>query len=311
MLGTLVLQAIIQIIKNLAETAGGDFARHQIQGYMAQQALGGKIAGATQQAYARFHQESDDHELLTALDTAGFGDDAAVAELLAHIATDQHHRQAQVHELAALMHRDAPHVAPHRCHQAAERLATLIHSAVGLLPELHQAVLILRGEQLLDEMHRQRRVPEYAPGVREGITGAAIATAEGMGHGYVTAAHLFYALLLQPRPLVPQILRRASVTPERVRDLLSGIRPYDGLVDDPLTENAVRILARAQEIARDAPAPATRDDHVLLALLEYAAESQGMAYLLASLGINADQLRAIVRRQGQVVTAMQRLAGGQ
>ncbi len=308
MFGSIIVAAIGQIIMNMAESAIGDAARKQILDPINQQLLAGKVRAAVDNAGARFLAESDDQELTHALQAARFDENPAIAALLARVATGQQAAHAAELELAGMLHQLVPTIATHRCHAAARRLISLTHTEVGMLPELHQTVMILRGEQMREDLHRLMPTPEYLPGLRERIMDAAVASASDLGHGYVTTAHLFYAVQVQAQGLVPPLLRQRHITPQQtIAALRDAIQPYAGPVADPMTPNAVRILDRARAIARDAYAPWTRDDHVMLAILEQVPTSKSLEYLTLSLHIDVSELRAAILREGQVTSMLQLL----
>lgn len=309
MIGTLLLNAITQMLLSIAQNTGGELARKRIEGMLTQQALAGKVREAAQRVHQRFLHDLNNPELAQALDTPAFTDDPQVVTLLAQAATDTRHHHAVERELAHTMQRLAPHVAWPHCQHAAQLLVSLVHSEIGLLPELHQSIMILRGEQMLEEMRHLRPTPAYGPGVREGIEQAAITAAREMKQGYVTVGHLFYALLVQAQGMVRPLLTQMGITPDMVSVLLlEAISPYTGTVPDPMTSNAVHTLRRAQELARDSYAPVTRDDHVLLALLEQVGTSSSLSYLLMALRLDPAILHDLVRCQGQVVSVIQILA---
>jgi hypothetical protein len=305
MLTAFIVDAIVQMLMGLAENAGNDYTRKLFQQIFTQRVLTGKIDQAAKRAYQRFEHESHDHELMQALDKANLLDESSIVTLLAQVATEQIPSQQAGRELTQAIQHAALSIPFHRCKQAAHLLVTLVHAEVGLLPELHQTIMILRGDQILEELHQLRPTPEYAPGIRESIINAAVAIANELKHGYVTTAHIFYALLVQPQGIVRPYLMQLDITPAKVRELLvASIAPFTGSIADPMTAAAVHILDRARSIARDSFAPSTRDDHVLLALLEQSGSSASMTYFMTQLHLDPATVHEIIHNQGQVVSIM-------
>ncbi len=135
---------------------------------------------------------------------------------------------------------------------------------------------------------------------------AARAIEQELGHGYITQPHLLHALAATD-DVAQAVLNRQGIS----TDLISGglakvIKPYHGLLRDPISENASVALEQAKSVAARLKARETTGYHLLAVLCAIdIADSHDQTTLgkfFLTVGINSRRALEDVLRGTQVMT---------
>jgi hypothetical protein len=259
-----------QAVTAVAQHIGGPALKEKIRAILHQNKLDRQVNAAMERAYRHFARTLPDPELLTALLASGqMLQQPHVCQLLAEVAATPLYEEDQVRRLVHILSQAAPHIAEDRCLAAARLLVSSMQAEIGQIHELQPALMMLYNYKLAQAIADQMPLPPYAPGLRPSLEDAAQRIATELRQGYVTSAHLLYALTTLTGSVAQRVLALYGMTEATARQALQDIIvEYEGVVVDPLTKNAEKTFLDAQRVARSRMATATRSEHVLLALLE-------------------------------------------
>jgi hypothetical protein len=297
-----VWATMVTIIVSLAEDVGGNTIAQRFMQLLTHRKLAAAITEAIERAYQRFEQEARDPEFVAALrHNTSFASNPEVVAILARAATQPQFEENQILALANQMQAIAPQISLQRCQQGAKLLIRAVHTEVSTIKQLQDGLVILRTGKILAEVERLSP-PEYVPALREAVLEEAETVERKLGHGYITAGHILYALMVVPAcGAAKQTLEQLHVTAEGVKAaLVECIKPQDKH-NEP-TQGALQAMSEAQQVARRLHDFQTRDTHLLVALAQQVAqhESKSLIALFKMLELSAEEVQASALRAGQV-----------
>jgi hypothetical protein len=294
-------QAIAQAVIGIAQNAGGQVIGHAVTRYLDQKHLKDEIQEAIGDAWQAFTHDSSlaDPELLRILTQhRDFGQNPRLAQILARAVTEPLAQQECMAQLEEMMRAAAPHIGANRCHAAAEALlrhVTIATSAIGGLQV---------GLGLLPKAWQTPATPTFAS--EQAIITAARAIEQELGHGYITQSHLLHALAATD-DVVQTVLNRQGVSTATIAaGLAKVIKPYHGLLKDPVSENAAEALEQAKSVAARLRARETAGYHLLavLCVMDIADlhDQTTLGKLFLTVGVNSRRALEDVLRGTQVMT---------
>lgn len=299
---------IWQGVTSLAQNVGGKALGDKISALFRHNRLENQIKAAIDAAYQEFERTLPDPELLAILRASGQAlQQPELCQLLADVATTPMYEEDQVRRLAQIFARVAPNVAHDRLTAAARRLITCMQAQIAGIKELQPALMMLYNQKLTQAIAEQMPLPPFAHGLHAAIERSAVRITRELCQGYVTSAHLLYALTTLERGVAPRVLATYGVTESTARQALEGIiKRNDEAVDDPMTTKAEEIFLDAQRAARSRSATATRSEHLLIALLEK--RSASVLALFKFVGVSSDQVYNQVLTSIRVESALRSIS---
>lgn len=296
-LGQAIAQAVIGIVQN----AGGQVIGHEVTRFLDQKHLKDEIQGAIGDAWQAFTCDTSlaDPELLRIFaHHRDFGQNPRLAQILARAVTEPFMQQECMAQLEEMMRATAPHVGAYRCHAAAVALlrhVTIATSAIGALQV---------GLGLLPKAWQTPATPTFAS--EQAIITAARAIEQELGHGYITQSHLLHALAITD-DVVQAVLARQDISSAKIAGgLAKVIKPYHGLLQDPISENAADALEQAKSVAARLKARETAGYHLLavLCVMDIADlhDQTTLGKLFLTVGINSRRALEDALRGTQVMT---------
>lgn len=283
---------IAQGLTSVAENVGGKALSDKIGALLHHNKLETQVKAAIEAAYQEFERTLPDRDLIAILTAAGQAlQQPEIQQLLADVATTPMYEEDQVRGLARAFKRAAPAVADERLMAAARRLVTCMQAQIAAIKELQPALMMLYNQKLTQAIAEQMPLPPFAHGLRAAIERSATRITRELRQGYVTSAHLLYALTTLERGVAPRVLATYGLTEPRARQALAAIIKANDNSDDienPITTNAEETLLDAQRAARSRTAATTRSEHLLIALLEK--RSSSVEALFTYVGVSANQV---------------------
>lgn len=296
----MVVSILISIMENMsAESlfAGISFS-------LSRRGLGRRIQQAIQRAFERWVRDVNDPDLV---DTLGqithFQRDEAVIRVLAAEAMAPGPAGGRISALAARLHELMPAISPSRCAHAAEVLLVDLHDEAATIGPLQRQIERAGVRRVEQQLSLLLPLPPYQPELRETILQRADEIQRELGHGYVTAAHLLYALVTIPERFgqvaSSVLLNHCSAVDIRAA-LQRRIKPHRDVAGEA-TNSATDALGEAQRIAQQRGARQTRSGHVLEALAQEATKhpSGSVAAVFAALELTPTAIQAEATRREQ------------
>lgn len=298
---------LAQMILGAAQNAGGDVLTSRLGRWLEQAAVQRKVKDAVAQVITTFLRRSPDPVLAHVLEAdPTFTSDAAIASILADAAFHPLNEAEQASRLAQVVQQHAPAIPHRQCLTAASALIRDLHREIAGIPSLEKGLQLLTSHEQLRELGRLVALPPFVDALKENLLHIAQQAQAEMQHGYVTTAHLLLASDTLPESLSALVLQRCGVSPERLRDSIRRrVQPYSGMVPGvPVTESVYQTFDAAQRLAQQQHAPRTRDDHVLLALLDQFVGSDSLQAIFLDMQLDLEQVRQMLLSQGRVVSAV-------
>jgi hypothetical protein len=294
-----------QAVTSVAQHVGGPALKEKLRAILQQNKLEREVNTAMARAYRNFERSLPDADLLSALIASGQTlQQPHVCQLLAEVAATPLYEEAQVQQLAHEFSKAAPAVAHERWLAAAKLLVSSMQAEMARIHELQPALMMLYNRKLTQAIADQMPLPPFTAGLQASLEAAARRSAVELQHGYVTSAHLLYALTTLSGGVAQRVLAHYGMTETATRQALDEIiAKYDGVVDDPLTRKAEMTFLDAQRLARSRMATATRSEHMLLAILE--GRSDSVMALFDRIGIPPARVYDQVLKSIQVESALQ------
>ncbi len=302
---------LAQMILNAAQNAGGDALKSRLGTWLERAAVQRKVKDAVTRVMTAFRRQSTYPTLIQLLFAdPSFERDPAIASILADAAFHPLNEAEHTARLAEVLQRHAPTIAHTQCAAAAGDLIRDLHREIAGIPALSKGLSLLTNREQLREMGQRINLPPYTDNLKENLLQLASQAQADMKHGYITTAHLLLASDTLPESLSALVLQRCDVTPERLRDSIRRrVQPYSGMVPGiPVTESVYQTFDAAQRIAQQQHAPRTRDDHVLLALLNQFSSSDSLHAIFLDMQMNLERVSEMLLNQGRIVSAVSLMA---